>query len=145
MSPTPHAASSSTAASDVRPLFAYWGWRSVCDDVDDALVEAAASLELLHCCALVHDDLMDRSDTRRVNPSAHSAFAALHRHPRPGRVTLTSSARPSAVLLGDLLLYWADAVFARRRLRRPGALRLRRDAAARDGRPVSRRPGAGTR
>src|SRR5690242_9986868 len=49
----------------LRPLFTYWGWRSADDNVPEALVLAGASLELLHSCALVHDDLMDRSATRR--------------------------------------------------------------------------------
>jgi geranylgeranyl diphosphate synthase type I len=96
----------------LRPTFAYWGWRTVHDeDVDDsALVTAAASLELLHACALVHDDVMDASATRRGRPAAHAAFAELHR-------TAGWSGDPevfgtsAAILLGDLLLSWADAMF----------------------------------
>ncbi len=96
----------------LRPLFAYWGWRAVRDDVTDALVVAGASLELLHCCALVHDDLMDRSATRRGHPAAHAAFAELHRaHSWPGDPEVFGAA--GAILLGDLLLSWADALFAR--------------------------------
>ncbi|MCU1658877.1 MAG: Polyprenyl synthetase [Pseudonocardiales bacterium] len=97
----------------LRPSFAYWGWRSVRgpDDDDHALVTAAASLELLHACALVHDDVMDSSATRRGRPSAHAAFADLHR-----RSTWTGDpdvfGTASAILLGDLLLSWADAMFA---------------------------------
>ncbi len=102
----------------LRPLFAYWGWRSARDDVADALVGAAASLELLHCCALVHDDLMDRSDTRRGHPSAHSAFSTLHRaNAWTGDPEIFGAA--GAILLGDLLLSWADAVFARAGLGAP--------------------------
>ena len=65
----------------LRPTFAYWGWRTVRGDEDDdtALMTAAASLELLHACALVHDDVMDASDTRRGKPAAHAAFARRHR------------------------------------------------------------------
>ena len=50
-----------------RASFCYWGFRSVRYDVPDepALVRAAAALELLHASALVHDDYMDASDTRR--------------------------------------------------------------------------------
>src|SRR5690348_204601 len=64
----------------LRPRFAYWGWRTVHDgaEPDAGLITAAASLELLHACALVHDDVMDASDTRRGNPAAHTAFATLH-------------------------------------------------------------------
>src|SRR4051812_28625730 len=51
----------------LRPTFAYWGWRSVCRPgaaLDDVL-PALAALELMHTFALVHDDVMDDSDTRR--------------------------------------------------------------------------------
>jgi geranylgeranyl diphosphate synthase type I len=97
----------------LRPTFAYWGWRAVRDEADEdgALIAAAASLELLHACALVHDDVMDASDTRRGKPSAHAAFAQLHRDQGwSGDPAAFGTA--AAILLGDLLLSWADAMFA---------------------------------
>ncbi|HEU5265446.1 MAG TPA: polyprenyl synthetase family protein, partial [Jatrophihabitans sp.] len=58
----------------LRPTFAYWGWRAVRTEYDDDrdLITAAASLELLHACALVHDDVMDASATRRGRSAAHA-------------------------------------------------------------------------
>jgi geranylgeranyl diphosphate synthase type I len=96
----------------LRPSFAYWGWRTVAPaSADDrALVSAAASLELLHACALVHDDVMDASETRRGRPAAHAAFAALHRTSGwTGDPDVFGTS--AAILLGDLLLSWADAMF----------------------------------
>jgi len=96
----------------LRPTFAYWGWRSVRAETDDdaALITAAASLELLHACALVHDDVMDASATRRGRPAAHAAFADLHRaHGWAGDAAAFGAS--AAILLGDLLLSWADAMF----------------------------------
>ena len=40
----------------------------------DLLVPLAASVELLHTASLVHDDVIDNSDTRRGRPTANSAF-----------------------------------------------------------------------
>jgi len=97
----------------LRPTFAYWGWRAVREETDDDadLITAAASLELLHACALVHDDVMDASDTRRGQPAAHAAFASLHREAGwSGDADVFGTA--AAILLGDLLLSWADAMFA---------------------------------
>ena len=97
----------------LRPMFAYWGWRSAApaDRDDSALIAAAASLELLHACALVHDDVMDASATRRGRPAAHIAFAELHRRQGwTGDPLVFGDA--AAILLGDLLLSWADALFA---------------------------------
>jgi geranylgeranyl diphosphate synthase type I len=70
-------------------------------------VKAAASLELLHACALIHDDVMDGSDTRRGQPAVHRRFAALHR----GSAWLgdpESFGASAAILIGDMCLVWAD-------------------------------------
>lgn len=98
----------------LRPTFAYWGWRTVRDEDEDesALITAAASLELLHACALVHDDVMDASATRRGRPAAHAAFADLHRTAGwAGDPDVFGTS--AAIVLGDLLLSWADALFTR--------------------------------
>jgi geranylgeranyl diphosphate synthase, type I len=97
----------------LRPSFAYWGWRTVrhTSADDRALVTAAASLELLHACALVHDDVMDASGTRRGRPAAHAAFATLHRASGwTGDPDVFGTS--AAILLGDLLMSWADAMFS---------------------------------
>ncbi len=90
----------------VRPVFTYLGWRAGAGESDAAL-RAAASTELLHAFALIQDDVMDRSALRRGRPSAHLRlaewYAAQH---------LAGDARhfgeSAAVLLGDLLLVWAE-------------------------------------
>jgi geranylgeranyl diphosphate synthase type I len=106
----------------LRPIFVYWGWRAVRgpDEDDRALVRAAASLELLHACALVHDDVMDASATRRGRPSAHAAFTTLHRDQAwTGDPEVFGTA--AAIVLGDLLLSWADAMFAHAGVPNPAA------------------------
>lgn len=40
------------------------------------VLDAACALELFHAAALIHDDVIDRSDTRRGRPSAHRHFEA---------------------------------------------------------------------
>jgi geranylgeranyl diphosphate synthase type II len=50
---------------------------AACGDDDPAISDsAAASIELLHCASLVHDDLpcFDNADTRRGRPSVHAAY-----------------------------------------------------------------------
>jgi geranylgeranyl diphosphate synthase type I len=97
----------------VRPTFAYWGWRGVVggDEPLPSVLPALAALELLHTFALVHDDVMDASDTRRGLPTAHRAAAERH-------VTAGHTGDPHrfgesvAVLIGDLCLVWADRLLA---------------------------------
>jgi geranylgeranyl diphosphate synthase type I len=88
----------------LRPTFAYWGWRGVSDDPIEPVLPALAALELMHTFALVHDDVMDESATRRGRPTAHRIFAAQH-----GARFGTSA----AILVGDLCLVWADQLLAR--------------------------------
>ncbi|MFF2369006.1 polyprenyl synthetase family protein [Agromyces sp. NPDC058110] len=101
-----------------RALFCYWGWEAVVgrgfdpfgDDAErDAfpVVSAASALEVFHAAALVHDDLIDNSDTRRGAPAAHRLFEA--QHAQAGWLRSSDEfGRASAILLGDLLLGWSD-------------------------------------
>lgn len=90
-----------------RAAFCYWGWRGAGGADGEEIVTAAAALELLQACALVHDDLMDRSDTRRGRPAAHRRFAA--HHEAAGWVgSAEAFGQGAAILLGDLCLSWAD-------------------------------------
>jgi geranylgeranyl diphosphate synthase type I len=98
-----------------RAAFCYWGFHAVAgsaDDVDDALVRACAALELLHASALVHDDYMDASDTRRGRPATHRGFAVEHRADG-WRGDPEQYGASAAILLGDLLLSWSDELLRR--------------------------------
>ena len=102
----------------LRPAFCYWGWRGAGGDDDDRVVRAAAALELFHAAALIHDDLMDRSDTRRGMPSVHRQFAALHQ--RDGwSGSADRFGEAGAILTGDLCLGWSDELLAASDLPRP--------------------------
>jgi geranylgeranyl diphosphate synthase type I len=59
----------------LRPAFCYWGWRAGGGQDCPEIYTAAAALELLQASALVHDDVMDASDTRRGRPAVHRQFA----------------------------------------------------------------------
>jgi geranylgeranyl diphosphate synthase, type I len=91
----------------LRPAFAYWGYRAAGGVDADPVVAAAGALELVQASALIHDDLIDRSDTRRGAPAIHRRFADHHR--RSGwRGDPDGFGDAAAVLLGDLSLVWSD-------------------------------------
>jgi geranylgeranyl diphosphate synthase type I len=92
-----------------RAAFCYWGFHAVAGVAgdEDALMRACAALELLHASALVHDDYMDASDTRRGRPATHRGFADEHRADR-WRGDPERYGASAAILLGDLLLSWSD-------------------------------------
>ncbi|MGH3950362.1 MAG: polyprenyl synthetase family protein [Pseudonocardiaceae bacterium] len=99
----------------LRPTFAWWAWRGAGGPATGAeaagALHAVAALELIQACALIHDDLMDDSDSRRGFPTVHVAFAKRHAeggwHGESARFGLAAS-----VLIGDVALAWADDMFA---------------------------------
>ncbi|HWL66524.1 MAG TPA: polyprenyl synthetase family protein [Actinomycetota bacterium] len=78
----------------LRPTFCYWGYRATGHSHDDRIVAAAASLELLHTFALVHDDIMDSALVRRGE-----------------KTTVAAHGSDIALLTGDLALVLADEGF----------------------------------
>ncbi|MDQ3751788.1 MAG: polyprenyl synthetase family protein [Actinomycetota bacterium] len=75
----------------LRPAFCYWGHRAAGGEHSEAIVFAAASLELLHTFAIVHDDIMDASQERRGVPTSYAEHGV-----------------NVALLVGDLALVLAD-------------------------------------
>lgn len=108
------AVSFTSGGKRLRPAFCAWGYLATAAAPDDPrpLLRAASSLDLLHVSALLHDDVMDSSDTRRGQPSAHRQFAALHAG-QGLRGDSEAFGRAGAILLGDLLLVWSQELFAR--------------------------------
>ncbi|MEU8796621.1 polyprenyl synthetase family protein [Spirillospora sp. NPDC048819] len=94
----------------LRPAFCYWGWRAAGGENGPGIVAAAASLELLQASALIHDDVMDSSDTRRGQPSVHRRFEALH-HAQSWPGDAEAFGAGTAILLGDLCLAWSGEMF----------------------------------
>jgi len=91
----------------LRPAFCYWGWRAAGGADCPQIMAAASALELLHASALVHDDVMDASETRRGRPAVHRRFAA--RHAAGGwRGSADAFGMGAAILIGDLLQSWTD-------------------------------------
>ncbi|HEY9289801.1 MAG TPA: polyprenyl synthetase family protein [Microlunatus sp.] len=96
----------------IRPLMAYLGfWASGRTEPDEDVVRIGAALELLHSFALVHDDVMDESPSRRGHPTTHTRAAADHRalDAAGGSKRFGESI---AILLGDLAHAEADDLIA---------------------------------
>lgn len=112
----------------LRPAFAYWGWRAVTNDPDPVnpeMLRLFSALELLHACALVHDDVIDDSATRRGLPTVHMKFADTHRG-SGWRGSARQFGVSAAILLGDLALVWADDMVATAELSSDARRRIQR-------------------
>lgn len=94
----------------LRPAFCYWGHLGAGGNDGTAIITASAALELLQASALIHDDVMDRSDSRRGKPAIHKQFEFLHRDQRMhGDAEHFGAA--AAILIGDLALAWTDTLY----------------------------------
>ncbi len=105
----------SSGGKRIRPEFLWCGWLAAGGstgnpDDDTAVLQVAAALELIQACALIHDDVIDRSERRRGAPSTHRAVAKEH-----ADAGLAGDSEhygvSAAVLLGDLALAWADDLY----------------------------------
>jgi geranylgeranyl diphosphate synthase type I len=95
----------------LRAAFLYWGYRAGGGPDTEAVIRAATAMEFFQAAALLHDDVMDDSDTRRGMPATHRRLADEH----AAAGWAGSGDRfgiAGAILGGDLCLIWSDELFA---------------------------------
>lgn len=92
----------------IRPAYCHWGWVTAGGDPGaDGMLPGACALELLHAFALVHDDVMDGSPTRRGSPTTWARFIRRHEAGRwQGEDRRFGEA--AAILVGDIAMVMAD-------------------------------------
>ena len=70
----------------LRPALVIFSACSVGAEIDDALIQMAAAVELIHSSSLVHDDIIDEAEKRRNLLSVHKKYGM-----------------KTAILIGDIL------------------------------------------
>ncbi len=98
----------------LRPEFVWCGWTAAGGSPDGpdagAVLTVGAAVEFIQACALIHDDIIDRSERRRGGLSMHRAVAKDHAD--AGEAGDSEHFGVSAaLLLGDMALAWADDLF----------------------------------
>jgi geranylgeranyl diphosphate synthase type I len=96
----------------LRPAFCHWGYVGAGGDQGDPrIVDVGAAFELLQAFALIHDDVMDGSATRRGRPAIHVDAAGRHAA-ESWRGESRRFGEGVAVLIGDLAHVYADRFVA---------------------------------
>ena len=94
----------------LRPAFCRFAFEGSGGDKDSlAIIDAMAALELLHTFALIHDDIMDGSHTRRGHPTVHSSFISNH-YKQLFKGESRRYGEGVAILIGDLAFVYADSL-----------------------------------
>lgn len=103
----------SISGKRIRGVAVRWGFEAAGRDAsaEPGIDLVAAGVELLHAAALIHDDIIDASATRRGKPSVHTAFATLHRDgDYAGSAELYGEG--AAIVAGDLCLALSEQAIA---------------------------------
>jgi geranylgeranyl diphosphate synthase, type I len=96
----------------LRAAFCYWSFVGAGGDPDaDEVLDAGAAFEFLQAFALIHDDVMDGSPTRRGVPAIHTEFAELHRV-SSWRGEARRFGEGVAILAGDVAHVYADRLMS---------------------------------
>ncbi|MBA3528853.1 MAG: polyprenyl synthetase family protein [Propionibacteriaceae bacterium] len=99
----------------IRPAMCYLGWLAASGaerGVGRAeVVTVGAALELLHVFALIHDDVMDESASRRGQPSVHAQASRMHVESK-AKGSARRFGESIAMLVGDLAHAEADQLAA---------------------------------
>jgi geranylgeranyl diphosphate synthase type I len=96
----------------LRPAFCYWGFVGAGGSPDDPIVvDTGAAFELLHAFALIHDDVMDGSATRRGTTTVHVEFSERHED-QAWRGEARRFGEGVAILAGDLAYTFANQLVA---------------------------------
>lgn len=86
----------------IRPIFCLLGHAVAGGEEDGPILKIAASLELLHTFAIIHDDLMDRSAKRRGEDTLVQQL----------EVELGRTGEGMATLIGDLAFVLSEMLFS---------------------------------
>lgn len=92
----------------IRPAYCHWGFvAGGGDPTSDGALAACCAVELLQAFALVHDDVMDGSPTRRGSPTVWARYIERHRAGDwQGEDRRFGEA--AAILVGDIAMVMAD-------------------------------------
>jgi geranylgeranyl diphosphate synthase type I len=91
----------------IRPILFIIGYLGFSKNPKPGLYQSALAIELLHDFMLIHDDIIDKSDTRRGKPSMH---VLLNRHIRSYK-NIKFNGQDLSIVAGDVIYAMAIEAF----------------------------------
>ena len=95
-----------------RPAMAYFGYKLIAKNEDPKIWSIGIALELFHCFALIHDDIIDKSLIRRSGPTIEAVYQSQFQATHP-EIDFKHQAMSAAILSGDFALVLANQLIAK--------------------------------
>lgn len=93
----------------IRPALVYYGYLAAGGKNDERIVEASMGIELAHTFLLIHDDIIDRDETRHGISTLHESYKKIGRRiaPKKDAVHFGNS---MAMIAGDMAAAMANEI-----------------------------------
>ncbi len=62
----------------IRPVLVVFGYKACGGENEKEILKASIAIELIHAYLLIHDDVMDKSETRRGQPAFHKEYEEIY-------------------------------------------------------------------
>jgi len=96
----------------LRAAFMYYGYLGAGGTEEDKILETSMSIELIHAFLLVHDDIIDKDDTRHGVATLHRHYADAGQLLFPGK-DAAHFGNAMAIIIGDMLgAFGNDIIFS---------------------------------
>ena len=96
----------------LRPACMLYGYKAAGGTDEEALLETAVAIELMHMFLLIHDDIIDRDGLRHGKPTLHRRYAEYGRTLFPER-DVEHFGNSIALIVGDLLFALGNDIIFR--------------------------------
>ncbi|MFA5928426.1 MAG: polyprenyl synthetase family protein [Candidatus Margulisiibacteriota bacterium] len=93
----------------IRPFLLCFAYQCYANRLPKKIIKLSLALELLQTFALIHDDIMDKADLRRGQPTVHRAIAKATRS-KLGKNNAEHYGLSQAILLGDLAYSYCQEI-----------------------------------
>ena len=89
----------------IRPLLSIGAYNSLNEDRNDKIIFPSVGIELLHNASLIHDDIIDKDNYRRGEPSFHYRFQKYHQNHNLEKMEKVDFGNSIGIIGGDSMYF----------------------------------------
>jgi geranylgeranyl pyrophosphate synthase len=89
----------------IRPLLSIGAFNSLNEESDDKIIYPSVGIEFLHNASLIHDDIIDKDNYRRGEPSFHYRFQEYHQKHNLEKMEKVDFGNSIGIIGGDSMYF----------------------------------------